>query len=197
MEEWRKIENEEDYMVSNLGNVKSFIHNIILKPRKMGEYYGVGCHSKRYYIHKLVARAFPEICGEWFEGCQVDHIDTNKLNNVATNLRVVSEKENHNNPLTRKHNSEAKKGCTPWNKGVPHSQETKDKIRTIHTGKHLYDENPHAKEIEQYTVDGEYIQSFTTLKKAAETLGLNRCSLSACLHGKHKTCGGYVWKIRR
>ena len=51
-------------------------------------------------VARAVASAFPEICGEWFDGCTIDHIDTNKLNNVATNLRVVSLKENINNPLT-------------------------------------------------------------------------------------------------
>lgn len=209
MEEWRKIENEEDYMVSNLGNVKSLDRiekfgnryrrrkGTVLKPKMFGEYHGVACHSKNYYIHKLVARAFPEICGEWFEGCQVDHLDTNKLNNNALNLRVVTHKENVNNPLSRKHNSEAKMGCTPWNKGIPHSEKTKEKIRNILTGRHLYDENPHHKEIEQYTTDGVYIQSFTSLKKAADTLNINRCALSMCLHGKRKTCGGFMWKFKK
>lgn len=210
MEEWRDIEGYEGlYQVSNLGRVKSLDRVIIfkngkkrkfyglqLKPKKCGEYYGVSLCGKNKLIAHLVAKAFPEICGEWFEGCQVDHLDTNKLNNNALNLRVCTEKENHNNPLTRKHNSQAKLGKTPWNKGKEHSPETREKIRTVLTGKHLYDDNPNSKEIEQYTIDGKYIQSFTTLKKAAETLNLNRCSLSMCIHGKHKTCGGYVWRLK-
>lgn len=63
------------------------------------------CSIKGKYKHMSVARAvasaFPEICGEWFEGCTVDHIDTDKYNNNASNLRVVSLKENLNNPLTK------------------------------------------------------------------------------------------------
>ena len=35
-------------------------------------------------VHEIVARAFPEICGEWFDGCEVDHIDADKTNNKAT-----------------------------------------------------------------------------------------------------------------
>ena len=46
------------------------------------------------YIHRLVAQAFPEICGEWFEGCEVHHKDGNSLNNEATNL-IVCTKEEH------------------------------------------------------------------------------------------------------
>lgn len=38
------------------------------------------------YVHRLVARAFPEICGEWFEGAQVNHKDENPANNAAWNL---------------------------------------------------------------------------------------------------------------
>lgn len=58
-------------------------------------------------VSHLVAQAFPEICGEWFDGCDVDHIDTNRLNNNATNLRVTDRKGNMENPLTRKHCSES------------------------------------------------------------------------------------------
>lgn len=132
-EEWRNIKGYEGkYQVSNLGRVRSvdrieYIKGLnryrkrkgmILKPKFCGEYYGVGLSGKNFYIHKLVGMAFPEICGEWFEGCQYDHIDGNRFNNVATNIRACTEKENHNNPITRKRNSEAKKGKTPWNKGL-------------------------------------------------------------------------------
>lgn len=41
---------------------------------------------------------------------QIDHINTIKTDNRLENLRCVTSLENHNNPLTRKHRSEAKKG---------------------------------------------------------------------------------------
>lgn len=56
---------------------------------------------KRVKISHLVAKAFPEICGYWFNGCEVDHIDTNRLNNNAYNLRVTDRKGNMKNPVTR------------------------------------------------------------------------------------------------
>ncbi len=89
----------------------------------------VKCGKDRIYI--AVARTFlpnPE------NKPQVDHIDTNRRNNVVTNLRWVTNKENMNNEITRKHCSDAMKerikngvyynfykslkGKTPWNKGL-------------------------------------------------------------------------------
>lgn len=37
-----------------------------------------------------VAKQHPEICGEWYVGCQVHHIDGNPLNDDPNNLIVVS-----------------------------------------------------------------------------------------------------------
>ena len=54
-------------------------------------------------ISHLVAKTFPEICGEWFDGCEVDHIDTDRFNNNAHNLRVTDKKGNMANPITREH----------------------------------------------------------------------------------------------
>lgn len=46
------------------------------------------------YAHIEVAKAFPEICGQWFKGCIVHHKDGNSLNNEASNL-IVCTKEQH------------------------------------------------------------------------------------------------------
>lgn len=62
------------------------------------------CRSVK--VSHLVAQAFPEICGEWVEGCDVDHIDTDRFNHRADNLRVTDRKGNMGNPITRKHMSE-------------------------------------------------------------------------------------------
>ena len=47
-------------------------------------------------VHEIVARAFPEICGEWFEGAEINHKDENPLNNIATNLEWCTSKYNTN-----------------------------------------------------------------------------------------------------
>lgn len=44
------------------------------------------------------------------DGYQIDHINTIRTDNRLENLRIVTHKENCNNPLSRKHLSEAHKG---------------------------------------------------------------------------------------
>jgi hypothetical protein len=51
--------------------------------------------GKHYYVHRLVATAF--LPAPTSEKCEVDHIDRNKLNNHATNLRWVSREANMSN----------------------------------------------------------------------------------------------------
>lgn|SRR5574343_242179 len=47
-------------------------------------------YFKRRTVHRLVAKAY---CEEWFDGCEVHHIDHNKLNNDASNLVCISKLE--------------------------------------------------------------------------------------------------------
>ena len=49
------------------------------------------------------------------------------------------------------------------------------------------------KEVHQYSIDGEYIQSFDSARLAGEQLNLNPHQIRATCTGKQKTCGGYKW----
>lgn len=121
-EEWRSVVGfgEGFYEVSNLGRYRSLDRIVsnnwgngprlmkgrVMKLHKRGNYWfasiTVDGKMKNIYIHRLVARAFPEICGEWFEKYEVDHLDCDINNNTAWNLKVCNRKENMNNPNTRK-----------------------------------------------------------------------------------------------
>lgn len=95
-EEWRVIKDNPDYEVSNLGRVRNVKNDYILigdNPYK--DYHRVIIKRHHYMAYRLVAKAFPEICGEWFEGCQVHHIDKNPGNNHADNLVVCTKKEHY------------------------------------------------------------------------------------------------------
>lgn len=44
-------------------------------------------------VHVIIARNYPEICGEWFKGCVVHHINGIKSDNRPSNLKVMSKQE--------------------------------------------------------------------------------------------------------
>lgn len=100
------------YEVSNFGNVRNSNTGKILKP--IEDRYGYLCvclHElgKNHYkkVHRLVAEAFVE--NEEDKPC-IDHIDGNRKNNIYTNLRWVTPKENSNNPITL---AKIKVNCKP------------------------------------------------------------------------------------
>lgn len=114
MEEiWRDIEGYEGkYQVSNKGRVKScdiVINNrlykgVILSQRHKENnpksYMTVNLKKnsigKTKFVHRLVAYAFQDICGEYFCGGQVNHKDEDKMNNCAENLEWVTAQYNSN-----------------------------------------------------------------------------------------------------
>ena len=109
-------------------------------------------------VHEIVARAFPEICGEWFEGCEVDHIDADKTNNKATNLRVVTHTMNMRNPNT----IWKKQGKNHPMYGRTHDQTAKDKMSKA------------AKRIVSiYSFDGSLIGKFESVKEAAKYMNVS------------------------
>ena len=132
------------YEVSNLGRVK--LNGEIVYPDIHCNYLYIGT----FFIHRAVAELFvpnPE------NKPVIDHINTDRLDNRAENLRWVTTKENCNNPLTRRHYSESKRGrvlTAEWKRKIsetrkskPVSEEAKRKISATLTGKHR---KPHSEE---------------------------------------------------
>lgn len=127
--------------VSNLGRVR--LNGEIVEPYMRNRYLYIGT----FYIHRAVAELF--IPNPDNKPC-VDHINTDPLDNRADNLRWVTAKENCNNPLTRKHHSEAssrrvlsaecKQKISEAKKGKTPSEETKRKISEAKKGKPLSEE---------------------------------------------------------
>lgn len=102
-EEWKVIKDYPNYMVSNMGNVKSLNYNHtgrekILKPSvdKIGYMYVGLCKNgkvKYFKVHRLVYEAF---YGEIPNGMQVNHINEIKSDNRLENLNLMTPKENSN-----------------------------------------------------------------------------------------------------
>lgn len=93
-EEWRPIPNWPGYSVSSWGNVRSARR--ILTPALAHGYQKVSLSNGKLRVtasvHRLVAKAF---LGEpAFAGAVVAHNDGRRTNNVVTNLRWASLREN-------------------------------------------------------------------------------------------------------
>ena len=111
-EEYKTVDDFEDYEVSNYGNVKNKKTGRILKQglNKWG-YYIVGLSKNGIRVtckvHRLIGLSFipnPE------EKKCIDHIDRNKINNVVQNLRWATHSENNTNITTRKDNTSTHTG---------------------------------------------------------------------------------------
>lgn len=94
-EEWKTISDFPSYEVSSLGRVRNWTTNRILSPGNAKGYLYVHLTlNKKVYarrVNRLVAAAFitPDI-----EGFDVEHVNTIRSDNRASNLEVVTHQEN-------------------------------------------------------------------------------------------------------
>lgn len=224
-EVWRTIDEFPNYEVSNLGRVRNKKTNLIRKLTVVNKEYGYKQVIIRFsyqvkLLSRLVAKAFPEMCGEWHEDCEVHHLDFNPSNNRADNLKVCTVKEHHayhggeNSPMfgkklseeTRRKLSEAhKRICATMT-----DEEKKEKYGKIkgekhpNYGKKFTDEHRRnmsigrkdKKIIQQYSLEGEFIKEWESLHQINRELGLNIQNISACCRGKKKTIYKYIWKYK-
>ena len=89
------------YEVSSNGEVRDYkTKEIIVQkfeksyPYKFVYLIDLNGNKNKRYIHRIVASTFKDICGEYNE--VVNHLDENKFNNCATNLKWRTDEENKN-----------------------------------------------------------------------------------------------------
>lgn len=175
---WLTIKQNENYEISNLGNVRNKKTKRILKPAISNKgYYLVGlsnkCKSHTYTIHKLVMEHFNRCA---FDYEVINHIDGNKLNNNINNLEYVTQRENcikaWENNLCENVREKAFKR--------EHSKEIKTSRAVI-----------------QYDLKGNEINSFVSVRDAQRQTGINNSNIIACCKYKKRIAGGYVWRYKQ
>lgn len=182
---WKDIPGYEGkYIISSFGRIISLKRNGIAKDtevslNKRGNYLKVGLRNKErvsYSVHRLVALTFLANPNNL---PQVDHIDGDKMNNHASNLRWVTAKENVNNPSTRpKHLAQCAKRRNNWQ----------------------------SKAIEQRDKNGNLIATYPSIREAVRVTGIEKSNISAAAHGKRRfatdhwatirSAGGYLWNFK-
>lgn len=94
--------------------------------------------------------------------------------------------------------SESKKGKPSTKKGKPQwSEEEKKRIGLQHKGKTLSESHLKAirNEVEQYSLEGEFIQTFPSVKHAELSLGkTTSTNINNVCKGKMKQALGFIWK---
>ena len=121
------------------------------------------------YPQVIAAKTYPEICGEYFEGCVVHHLDENPHNNSPYNLRVLSRAEH-----VEYHREKITEACKKI-----------DKHNTY---------NGCAKTTLVYTTEFEVIGCYDTAGEAAKAIGCSVQNVYNCCKGKYKTCKGFYYE---
>lgn len=174
--EWRIIEEDNNYMISNDGYVKRISSGKVLCFGNKKRYYTVALHSdgnrKDRYVHRLVAQAF--IPNDDITKKYVNHKDHNIHNNCVDNLEWCTSSEN-----------------------ARHSYENHRRDEEYHTvrvniQKKMADATK--KSIDQYDCQNNFLQSFPSLKDAERQTGIKSSNISRVLRGRGNTAGGYIWK---
>lgn len=94
---YKKTKSEEGktYYVTTNGDI--FTETKRLKKNIINGYEYVSIDGKYKLVHRFMWSTF---YGKIPKGMEIDHIDTDRLNNNINNLRLVTPKENRNNPTT-------------------------------------------------------------------------------------------------
>ena len=184
---WKDIAGyENEYQVSNLGNVRSLDRRIkysngrtrfykgqLIKPLAAQNGYDVVTlmrkhKGKKCLVHRLVALAFLNNSNGYPE---VNHLDENKHNNCVSNLEWCTVKYNRNYG-TRNERSVQSKDFRKIGE--------KNKVKQ-------------GKRVVQMNMDGTFVNEFLSLRDAERITGFARQAISACCHDKCRQAYGFLW----
>lgn len=174
---WKQIKGFENYQISNTGFIKR--NDLILKPFNNNGYERIllinGNIKSKKLIHRIVAEHFvpnPQ------NKPQVNHKDLNKKNNCDWNLEWVTNKENVQHAILN----------------IPNrKKQLKDDMSII--GKKFGKQNGinSSKPVNQYSLIGELIKTFSSARQASNELNISYKCISKCCNGKLKTYKNFIW----
>lgn len=172
---WRDIEGYEGlYQVSTLGNVKSLNYRYtekegILKPTKDKDgYLLVGLWKNR---KEKKFRVHKLVAGVFIP-------NDNPIEKTEINHKDENPSNNHVDNLEW---VTPKENCNYATRNERLSKKLKGKG---------------TKPILQYTLDGEFIKEWESIKQASEELNITHSNIGRCCRGEQKKCGGFIWKYK-
>jgi group I intron endonuclease len=134
--------------------------------------------------------------------------NSRKIVHVSSKMKMRVAKlgeNNHNFGKPRSEETRQKIGLAHI--GKTHTEETKELISLKKKGTNMGENNPffnrnHTPEtkaklgtaVDKYTKDGEFLETFSTVTFAAQSVSIDRRYVTACLIGRQKTAGGFSWK---
>ena len=193
---WKQINGYEGlYEVSNLGNVRSverrvwsrgFYITLKGKPKKQVidkrgyciVFLSKDGKEKTHRVHRLVANAFIQ---NPYNKPEIDHINTNKQDNRADNLKWVTPKENSENVISHKKQIDA------WDDEL--------KRKMIESRRSNGSKNAPIK-VYQYTLEGEFVAEYPTIKDAKKALLTNN-NIGKAVDREDKSSCGYLWRSKK
>jgi hypothetical protein len=172
---WLTIERNNNYEVSNVGEIRNKNTKKVLRPYISNKgYYMISLSDKgkshSYTIHKLVMEQF---CRCAMAGEVINHIDGNKLNNNIQNLEYVTQKENMLHAW-------ANNLCENVRKSII-SREHPSKIKT-------------SRAVTQIDLQGNEINTFVAIRDAERETGIHNSLIVKCCKGQLDTVHGYKFQ---
>ena len=202
---WKWIKGYEGlYAISDLGDVYSFYKSIkgirVSITNSKGWYLSFKAISQKgicetIRVHIAVCEAF---IGEIPKGYQVHHKNGNKQDNRVCNLEILSPREHCLETIRQ--NPHCLDGMIAYNKG-----------RIIDDGRKRYAKSKEPKsrfkygKILQYSLDGEFINSYTNAADAYRDTGVCQRNILQVANKEpyndkgsvRKQAGGYIWRFEK
>ncbi len=172
-ENWKDIKGyEQSYQVSNLGRVKS-LSRTIMKSNNTIMYVKERIlktrrHNNGYYMVTLYKNQTPKLCT--IHRLVAKAFIDNPENKSTVNHLDGDKLNNHVDNL---------EWCTQQ-ENITHSNRpglTKNKVA-----------------VNQYDLDGNFIQKFESVRSAGKTLKINTSHIGSVCRGNRNQTGGYIWR---